>query len=65
MLPFISFVDENNLHYINYDAKVHGFINHDTKEWKLHSISAFFPSNILVDTKAIPIPYSPIDDKIF
>ena len=32
MLSIMSFVDENNLHYINWDAKVHDFINEDTNE---------------------------------
>ena len=27
MLPLMSFVDENNLHYIDWDAKVHDFLN--------------------------------------
>ena len=31
MTPLISFVDENNLHFINRDAKVYEFINQETK----------------------------------
>ena len=65
MLPLVSFLDENNLHYINWDVKVHDFLNQDTKEWNLQVISTFLPSNILAYVKAIPIPYSPIEDRIF
>ena len=43
MVPLVSFMDENNLHYISLDAKVHDFINHDTKEWNIHSISSILP----------------------
>ena len=32
MMPPMSFVDKNNLQYINEDAKVYDFINHETKE---------------------------------
>ena len=35
MTPLISFVDENNLHFINGDTKVHEFIDQETKEWNL------------------------------
>ena len=31
-MPLVSFMDDNNLQYINLDAKVHEFINHETKE---------------------------------
>ena len=31
MTPLISFVDESNLHFINQDAKVHEFIDQETK----------------------------------
>ena len=31
MTLLISFVDENNLHFINRDAKVYEFINQETK----------------------------------
>ena len=32
MVSLVSFVDDNNLQYINLDVKVHEFINHETKE---------------------------------
>ena len=32
MVSLVYFVDNHNLHYINLDAKVHDFINHETKE---------------------------------
>ena len=31
-MPLVYFVDDNNLHYINLDAKVNDFINYETKE---------------------------------
>ena len=62
--PLISFVDENNLYFINRDAKVHKFIDQETKEWNLRSIVSFLPSNVLADIKAILIPFSPIEDRI-
>ena len=40
------------------------FIDHD-KEWNLHSIIALFPSNVLTYIKAISIPSSPLEDRIF
>ena len=43
MVPSVSFMDEHNLHYISLDAKVYDFINHDTKEWHIHSISSILP----------------------
>ena len=43
MTPIISFVDENNLHIINRDVKVHEFIDQETKEWNLRSIVSFSP----------------------
>ena len=64
MTPLISFVDENNLHFINRDAKVHEFIDQETKEWNLRSIVSFLHSNVLADIKAILIPFSPIEDKV-
>ena len=65
MLSLVSFVDENNLHYINWDVKVHNFLNQDTKEWNLQVISTFLSSNVLADVKALPILFSPIEDRIF
>ena len=44
MLSLVSFVDENSFHCINWDAKMHDFINQDTKKWNLHSTSLFLPS---------------------
>ena len=64
MTPPISFVDENNLHIIIRDAKVHDFIDQDTKIWNLHSIGSLLPSNILAYIKVIPIPFSHIEDKV-
>ena len=65
MSPLISFVDENNMQYINWDAKVHEFIDHDKKEWNLHSIVVFLPSNVLANIKVVPIPASPLENKFF
>ena len=66
MLSLVFFVDENNLHYImNWDVKVHNFLNQDTKEWNLQVISTFLSLNVLTDVKALPIPFSPIEDRIF
>ena len=31
-MPLVSFVEADNLHAVNLDAKVHDFINHETKE---------------------------------
>ena len=64
MTPIISFVAKNNFHFINRDAKVHEFIDQETKEWNLRSIVSLLPSNVLADIKAILIPFSPIEDKI-
>ena len=44
---------------------MHDFINKDTKEWNLQSILTFLSSNVLVDIKVIPIPSSPIENRIF
>ena len=65
MLPLISFVDENHLHYINWDAKVYDFINQDSKEWNLQSISSILHLNVLSDIKAILIPSYTLCDRIF
>ena len=44
--------------------KVYDFINHETKEENTHSISIILPQNVLLEIKAILIPYSPIEDRI-
>ena len=62
-MPLVSFVDDNNLHYINLDAKVNGFINYETKEWNINSLSTILPPNTVVDIKTISIPCSPIEDR--
>ena len=59
MTPLISFVDENDLHHINWDAKVHDFIDKDNKELDLSSVAFLLPSNVLADIKSIPISSSP------
>ena len=64
MVPLVYFVDENNLHYISLNAKVHDFINHDTKEWNIHSISSIPSQNVLADIKAISIPWNCVEDRI-
>ena len=64
MSPLISFVDENHLHYINWDAKVYDFINQDSKEWNLQPISSILPLNVLSNIKAIPVPSCPLCDRI-
>ena len=42
---------------------MHEFINHETKEWNISSVSTIIPQSVLVDIKAITIPCSPIKDK--
>ena len=64
MVPLVSFVNENNLHYNSLDAKVYNFINHDTNEWNIHYIFSILPQNVLVDIKAIPIPWNHVEDRI-
>ena len=63
MMPLVSFVEADNLH-VNLDAKVHDFVNHETKELNINSISTIFPLNVILDIRAIPIPCSPVDDRI-
>ena len=63
MMPLVSFVDDNNLQYINLNVKVNGFINYETKEWNINSVSTILPLNAIADIKAIPVPYIPIEDK--
>ena len=47
ILSLVSFMDENNLHYINGDAKVHDFLNSGHQGMKspsyfaIHSIDCF------------------------
>ena len=65
MWPLISFVDENHLHFINWEAKVYDFINQDSKEWNLQSISSILSLSVLADIKVISIPSSPLCDRIF
>ena len=57
----MSFVDDSNLQYINLNAKMFEFINYDTKELNIQSISIILPSNALAYIRAITIPYSPIE----
>ena len=57
MSLLIFFVDENILHLINWEAKVHDFIDHVRKEWDLHSIVVCLPSNVLAT--------SPLEDRFF
>ena len=64
MVSLVSFMDGNNLQYINLEAKVHDFINHETKKWNIHSISNILPLNVIADIKAKHIPCSPIEDRI-
>ena len=64
MTPLISFVDENDLHYINWDAKVNYFIDQDSKELNLSLIASLLPSNVLADIKLVPISSSPIEDML-
>ena len=45
MVPLVSFVDDN-LQYINLEAKTHEFINHETKEWNISSVLLRF--NLLI-----------------
>ena len=57
-------MDESSLQSINWDAKVDEFINHD-KEWGLHSIVAFLPSNVLTNIKVVPIHVFALEDRFF
>ena len=56
MMPLISFMDENNLQYINWKAKMNEFINQETKGWNVYK--SIHP-NVLADIKGIPIPRNP------
>ena len=60
MIPFIYFVDEIKLLYLNRDAKVYDFINQETN----HSLSSLLPPNILVDIKAVLVPCSSMEDRV-
>ena len=64
MVPLISYVDDDNLQYINLDTRVHDFLNHDTKEWNINSFSNILSISVVANVKAIYIPCSPIEDKI-
>ena len=64
-MPLVSFVDDVNLQYINLDAKVNDFINYETKEWNVNSVSTILPPNAIADIKAVHIPYSPIENKFY
>ena len=64
MMSLVPFVDDNNLQYINLDAKVNDFINHETKEWNINLISNILFPNAIAN-KAIPIPCSPIEDRFW
>ena len=64
MMPLVSFVEADNLHFVNLNAKVHDFINHEIKEWNIHSIATILPLNVISDIKAISIPYCLVDDII-
>ena len=65
MMPLVFFfVEADNLHLVNLDAKVHDLINHETKEWNIHSVSTILPPNVISDIRAIPIPCSLVDDRI-
>ena len=57
-------MEDNNVQNINIDANVHDFINQGTKEWNIHSISNILPPNVLSYIKSIPIPLSPMEDRI-
>lgn len=60
MMPLVSFEDDSNLQYINLNAKVYDFISHETKEWNIYSISSI---NVVANIRAIPIPYSHMEDR--
>ena len=57
-------MDEDNLQDINSDVKVYECIDHDKKEWDLHSIASFLAFNVLADIKTIPIPTSSLEDRV-
>ena len=44
---------------------LYDFINHDTKEWNIHSISTILSLNVLANIRVIRIPYSSMEDEIF
>ena len=69
MMPLVSFMEADNLHFVDVDAKVnlhfvsldakvHDFISHETKKWNIHSISTILPLNVISDIREIPIPCS-------
>ena len=64
MVPLVSFVNEDNLQYINLEAKMHDFINHETNEWNIIYVSTIIPQSVLAYIKAILIACSPINDKL-
>lgn len=49
---------------IDKDAKVYNHIDQESKNYKLHSLVSLLPCNILVDIKAIPIPFASIEDMV-
>ena len=49
--------------YFNLDARVYDFINHDTKELNINSVSNILPISVIADINAIHIPF--IEDKIW
>lgn len=65
MGPLTSFMDENNLHHINWDAKVDEFIDQHGNECDLSCISSLLPSNVISDIKTIPIPSTSLEHWLF
>ena len=62
-IHLVSFMDDNNLHYIKLYAKVNDFINYENKEWNINLVSTVIHPNIIADIKTISIPYSSIEDR--
>ena len=63
-VPLISLVDCDISQYINLNAKVRDFINYDTREWNISSVSNILTLIVIVDIKAIHILCNPMEDKI-
>ena len=62
-IHLVSFMDDNNLHYIKLYAKVNDFINYENKEWNINLVSTVIHPNIIAGIKTISIPYSSIEDR--
>ena len=61
MMSLFFFVEDNNLQYINLDAKVHDFINQGAKEWNFTPLQTSYLQmcyQILNQFQFLLIPYN-------